>query len=108
MHNGGAGWLSIEQSGGEWAAELWTVGEPKPVANISLAGRMLSFTRRLRLGEPQYPGGPPTGPQVMSDFVATVNGDAIRLELVLRRRRARSSTRANACPRCLPSRISPR
>ena len=81
MSNADAGWLSIERPAGQWAAELWTVGQTKVISNIHFDAGQLSFTREVRIGAPEYPGGPPTGPRLAAEFVATLDGDAIRLEM---------------------------
>ncbi len=82
MHNGDAGWLSIEKAAGdEWTGQLWTVGQPKAISDMNYADGKLTFKRQCRLGEPEYPGGPPTGRPVPCDFVATVDGDSIRVEM---------------------------
>lgn len=57
MHCGGAGWLSIKQTDGNWAGELWAVGQPKEMRGIEYAEGRLTFTRNCKL----------------SDFLATEN-----------------------------------
>ncbi|MEZ6128236.1 MAG: family 16 glycoside hydrolase [Planctomycetaceae bacterium] len=81
MHNGDAGWLSIEQTAGEWSAELWTVGQPKAVAEIRYTNGQLNFVRQCRIGKPEYVGGPPTGRPQPCDFVATVHGNSINIKM---------------------------
>ena len=81
MSNGGAGWLTIAHEADEWTAELWTVGEPKPVTDIAYIDGKLTFTRQIRTGRPEFPGGPPTGPRQATRFTATVARDRIRLEM---------------------------
>ena len=61
MSNGAAGWLALESSEGEWSGQLWTVGEPKTIKNLRYADGKLTFQRALRIGPPEYPGGPYAG-----------------------------------------------
>ena len=77
--NGAAGWLALESSEGEWSGQLWTVGEPKTIKNLRYADGKLTFQRALRIGPPEYPGGPYAGDREMRDLEATVRGDDIRV-----------------------------
>ena len=77
MSNGAAGWMALELNEGEWSGQLWTVGEPKAIKNLWYADGKLAFKRALKIGSPEYPGGPYTGEREMSDLVATVQGDSI-------------------------------
>ncbi len=79
MSNGDAGWLTLAKQGEAWSAELWTVGQTKKVSDIYVRSGEMTFTRQCRIGAPEFPGGPPTGKPVACQFVATVNGDSIRI-----------------------------
>ena len=79
MHNGSAGWLTLDRNAGEWSGQLWTVGEPKPIRNFNYSNGKLTFRRALKIGLPAYPGGPYTGERVMRDLEATVKGDSIKI-----------------------------
>ena len=79
MSNGAAGWLALEPSEGEWSGQLWTVGEPKTINNLRYSDGKLTFQRALRIGPPEYPGGPYTGERKMLDLEASVQGDDIRV-----------------------------
>jgi len=79
MSNGAAGWLTLELTEGEWSGQLWTVGEPKAIKVIQYADGKLSFSRALRIGPPEYPGGPYTGEREMLDLEASLKGDDIRV-----------------------------
>ncbi|EMI18958.1 large multifunctional protein- glycosyl hydrolase [Rhodopirellula maiorica SM1] len=81
MDNGDAGWLTIDQRGDDWSAELWTVGQPKAVNDIAYTDGKLVFKRQCRIGDAEYPGGPPTGPRVPCDFVAIVDGNKIKITM---------------------------
>lgn len=83
MHNGDAGWLSIERSNEGWACQLWTVGQTKAIADVRYADGKLRFKRSCKIGEPEFPGGPATGRILQCEFVAEVKGDAIWLEMGL-------------------------
>ena len=77
MNNGAAGWLALNLTEGEWSGQLWTVGQPKTIQNLRYADGKLTFKRALRIGPPEYPGGPFTGERAMRDLVATVQGESI-------------------------------
>ena len=79
MNNGAAGWMALDLTGGEWSGQLWTVGEPKAIKSFRYADGKLSFSRALRIGPPEYPGGPYTGEREMFDLEASVQGDDIRV-----------------------------
>ena len=79
MSNGAAGWLALELTEGEWSGQLWTVGEPKTIKNFRYADGKLTFQRALRIGPPEYPGGPYTGEREMLDLEASVQGDVVRV-----------------------------
>jgi len=78
MPNGNAGWLTLWAEG-KPQGELWTVGSPRRLTEVSLVGNTLRFQRMCRVGEPEYEGGPPTGKRVACKHSATVEGDVIRL-----------------------------
>jgi len=79
MSNGAAGWMALELNEGEWNGQLWTVGEPKAIKGLRYADGKLSFSRALRIGPPEYPGGPYTGEREMLDLEASLKGDDIRV-----------------------------
>ena len=79
MSNGAAGWMALELNEGEWSGQLWTVGEPKAIKGLRYADGKLTFKRALRIGPPEYPGGPYTGERQMLDLEASVQGDSIRV-----------------------------
>ena len=60
--------------------ELWTVGGGKQLSKIEV-GETVSFERKIRIGKPEYEGGPPTGPRVSCRHVAKVSGDVITITL---------------------------
>ena len=79
MSNGAAGWMTLELTEGEWSGQLWTVGEPKTIRDLKYLDGKLSFRRSLRIGPPEYPGGPYTGEREMLDLEASLKGDDIRV-----------------------------
>ena len=79
MSNGAAGWMALELNEGEWSGQLWTVGEPKAIKGLRYADGKLSFSRALRIGSPEYPGGPYTGDREILDLEASLKGDDIRV-----------------------------
>lgn len=81
MNDGSSGWLSIKDVDGQLTGELWRVGQGKPITNMKLAEGTLTFTRQCRIGKPDFDGGPPTGERVACEFVATVDGNSIRITM---------------------------
>lgn len=79
MPNGNAGWLTLSFQDGEPHGELWTVGSPKKLSDVKLVGNTLSFSRKVRIGKPAYPGGPPTGKRIACRHTASVKGDVIHI-----------------------------
>ena len=55
------------------------MGEPKTIKKLRYADGKLTFQRALRIGPPEYPGGPYAGDREMRDLEATVRGDDIRV-----------------------------
>jgi hypothetical protein len=79
MSNGAVGWMALETKDGEWSGQLWTVGEPKVMKDLRYADGKFTFKRALRIGPPEYPGGPYTGERTLRDLEATVEDGAIRV-----------------------------
>ena len=79
MSNGAAGWMALDLNEGEWSGQLWTVGEPKTIRDLKYLDGKLTFRRALRIGPPEYPGGPYTGEREMLDLEASLKGDDIRV-----------------------------
>ena len=71
MPDGAAGWLTLSAPDGKPQGELWTVGGGKLLSEVSLDADTLTFVRRVRVGEPEYQGGPPTGSRVACRHSAT-------------------------------------
>ena len=81
MSNGAAGWMALETKDGEWNGQLWTVGEPKVIRDLKYSDGKLTFKRALRIGRPEYAGGPYTGERTLRNLEATVQGDAIKVRM---------------------------
>ena len=79
MPDGNAGWLALSAPDGKPQGELWTVGGGKQLSDILIDAGTLVFVRNVRVGEPEYEGGPPTGRRIACRHSATVKGDAMRL-----------------------------
>ena len=79
MPNGQAGWLTLSKPGDHWQGELWTVGGGKSLTNLAFNGGTLSFIRKVRIGDPEYDGGPPTGDRIACLYTATVEDDTMQL-----------------------------
>ena len=84
MSNGAAGWMALELTEGEWSGQFWTVGEPKTIRDLKYLDGKLTFRRALRIGPPDYPGGPYTGERKMRDLEASVQGDSIKVTMKAR------------------------
>lgn len=83
MNNSDAGWLTLEVVDNQFTGQLWSVGQSKNLADFDFANNELTFTRNLRVGNPEFPGGPPTGDRVPCSHTATVDGDTITLVTTL-------------------------
>ena len=79
LPNGAAGWLSLSQADGKLHGELWTVGGGKQLSNVAVSDGVLSFVRAVRVGKPEYDGGPNTGKRVPCPHTATLKGDVIHV-----------------------------
>ncbi len=79
MPDGAAGWMTIHESEGQPAGQLWMVGAPKPLTDISFSKGKLHFTHKRSVGDPEYAGGPHTGPKIPLKHTATVDGDTMTL-----------------------------
>lgn len=90
LPDGSAGWLTIFDDDGKPQGQLWAVGLPKALTDVSIDGDTLHFVQNHRLGKPEFEGGPPTGPRVPCRHRATVEGDQIKL--VMDRPRSDGST----------------
>lgn len=73
--------MAISKDEDGWTGELRTVGEPKVMKDLRYADGKLSFSRALRIGTPEYPGGPYTGEREMRDLEATAQGDSIKVRM---------------------------
>ena len=81
MPDGAAGWLTLSRKDDKPQGELWTVGGGKQLSKINVNGNRVSFVRNVRIGKPNFEGGPPTGDRVPCEYSATVKGDSIRLTM---------------------------
>ena len=62
MPSGATGWLTLKKVDGVPQGELWTVGGGKKLLDLAVVdGSGCSFKRMIRVGAPEYVGGPPTG-----------------------------------------------
>lgn len=65
MPHGASGWLTLKKVDGIPQGELWTVGGGKKLLDLAIKDNFkCSFKRLIRIGEPEYPGGPPTGNRI--------------------------------------------
>lgn len=79
MPDGAAGWLTLSVDEEKCTGQLWTVGMPNHLIDIQLKEDTLRFKRKRAVGDPEYPGGAPTGPKIEVQCSATVEGDSIFL-----------------------------
>ncbi|MDE0937865.1 MAG: DUF1080 domain-containing protein [Mariniblastus sp.] len=83
MPNGAAGWLTLNSDAGTPQGQLWTVGGGKKLLQLSIGDNRCTFSRLIRIGAPEFSGGPPTGDRVKCNHVATVAGDRIFIKMLL-------------------------
>lgn len=81
MPDGAAGWLTLSNPDGKPQGELWTVGGGKTLSKFEFDGNSVTFIRAIRVGKPQYDGGPPSGPRVACVHKATMDGDEMSLTM---------------------------
>jgi hypothetical protein len=79
LPNGSAGWLSLMPQGNTLTGELWTVGAPKPINEVSISNGQLTFFHRRAVGKREYEGGPPTGKKIPCRHTARIIDDTMRL-----------------------------
>ena len=84
MPFGAAGWLTFKQVEGVPEGELWTVGGGKKLLGLSVVdGHQCSFSRMIRVGAPEYSGGPPTGNRVKIRHAGVLKGGRLLIKYVL-------------------------
>ena len=79
MPDGASGWLTVVNADGGLKGELWTVGGGRALSEVAITDNTLKFVRKIKVGAPEFEGGPPTGERVACRYSATVDGDSIRL-----------------------------
>ncbi|MBW8036278.1 MAG: DUF1080 domain-containing protein [Planctomycetes bacterium] len=82
--NGLAGWLGIEEKGGEFeVALLWSGGSPKPVKDVSFDGETMTLTRMKKIKRKDADGNV-IGTYFAKEIIsATVSGDRMKLTRTL-------------------------
>ncbi|MGI9497225.1 MAG: family 16 glycoside hydrolase, partial [Mariniblastus sp.] len=84
MPSGASGWLTLKQVDGIPQGELWTVGGGKRLLELAIKGNSeCSFKRLMRVGEPEYPGGPPTGDRVKIHHEGVLKKDRLLIKYSL-------------------------
>ena len=79
MPDGAAGWMTLSVVDGQPLGELWTVGGGKQLAEFEIHDDHLAFVRRVRIGEPEFEGGPPAGERVACRHRFSIRGDTGRI-----------------------------
>jgi len=74
-------WLSFSEENDSLQGEAWSVGLGNALSEIKVAADTLYFMRLYKVGEPKFPGGPPTGKKIPVQNRATVEGDKIFLTM---------------------------
>lgn len=74
-------WLSLYDDNSTLDGEAWSVGLGNMISDVKVEADTLYFKRHYKVGEPKFPGGPPTGEKVSVQTKATVIGDKIRLSM---------------------------
>ena len=83
LPDGKAGWMTVFEEEDKLSGQLWMVGAPKPMLQLERKDAGLHFVRKLRVGAPEYEGGPFTGKRIDCPHVATIdpkNRDRILVE----------------------------
>ena len=81
MPDGAAGWFTLSNPNGRPKGELWTVGGGKVLSDLTVHGDTLRFARSVRIGKPEYEGGPPSGPRVACSHLAIASEHEIRVTM---------------------------
>ena len=79
--DGSAAWLRLFDSEGKLKGEYWAVGGGRQLLDISIEENTLSFSRKIRIGKPEFDGGPPSGDRVSVRYSANVDGDILKLSM---------------------------
>jgi len=74
-------WLSLLDDNNTLDGEAWSVGLGNAISDVKVEADTLYFMRNYKVGEPKFPGGPPTGEKVPVRTKATVKGDKIQLSM---------------------------
>ena len=84
MPCGASGWLTIKRVDGVSQGELWTLGGGKKLLDLDIDGGLeCSFSRMIRVGKPEYPGGPPTGKRLKIYHVGVLENGRLRIKYSL-------------------------
>ena len=84
MPSGASGWLTLKEVDGIPQGELWTVGGGKRLFELAIKDNSeFSFKRLIRVGEPEYPGGPPTGDRVKIHHEGVLKKDRLLIKYSL-------------------------
>lgn len=82
LPGGSAAWLHLYENREGLSGEMWAVGAPsRPFPRITFENDTLCFSQQRAVGDPEYPGGPNTGPKRLIKHTATINGDRMTLTL---------------------------
>ena len=79
LPDGAAAWLSFHLKDSQLAGEIWTVGAPNKITDLMQTRDTLFFKRKCAIGDPDYPGGAPTGNRILVQHRAYVRGDLMQL-----------------------------
>jgi len=84
MPSGASGWLTLKEVDGIPQGELWTVGGGKRLFELAIKDNSeFSFKRLIRVGEPEYPGGSPTGDRVKIHHEGVLKKDRLLIKYSL-------------------------
>jgi len=73
LPDGKAGWMTLTEEEDTLTGQLWMVGAPKAMLQLKREGEALHFVRKLRVGDPEYEGGPFTGKRIDCKHKATID-----------------------------------
>ncbi|WP_299555850.1 DUF1080 domain-containing protein [Seonamhaeicola sp.] len=72
-------WMTFYKKDGELTGEMWNVGMRRNIEGPTIKNDTLFFKRQMKVGKPNYIGGPPTGDKILVDHKAYVKADRLHL-----------------------------
>ena len=79
LPGGTTGWMTLRDDNGTLKGNIWMVGAPKPISDITVQNNQLYFTHHRAVGDREYDGGPATGNKIPLRHVASLEGDLLNI-----------------------------